>query len=189
MCSVPPSGNGPSTMRVIRRSLKDALIITVGFVFKKVVTNEAICRQCFFGGNDNNDLEEDQENYQNGISDADLKRYQHYFAQDSKVTLDITDLSNVLPSKHVVVVDVDDTSDTSNDTRKAGQAPFAADLPPCFVMGATDDFIVDTVSNMETARYYGVDHPIYIDSYHDVMLGSKWKKGAHILHEWLEETF
>jgi len=66
------------------------------------------------------------------------------------------------------------------------------------VIGATDDFIVDEISNMETAMYYAVDNnndknkgqgqPVYIDSYHDVMLGSKWKNGASTLKEWIEDT-
>lgn len=159
MCSVPPSGNGKSTMRVIRRSLIDAYKITVGFVLKKVVTDESICRQCFFGDD---------------VTDSDIKRYQRYFGRDSKVVLDVRDLSKVLPSKSV-------------NAAREGRAPFASDLPQCLVVGATDDFIVDEVSTMETAAYYAVN-PVYIDSSHDVMLGSKWENGAKALKNWIENT-
>jgi hypothetical protein len=170
MCSVPPSGNGKSTIRVIRRSFIDAYRITIGFVFKKVITDESICRQCFFGGSggdDNIDIEDN-------ISDEDIKRYQSYFERDSKATLDVTDLSKVLPSKNV---------DTNT-----GRASFVSNLPPCLVIGATDDFIVDEISNMETANYYGIDEPVYIDSPHDVMLGPKWINGASTLKDWIENT-
>jgi hypothetical protein len=172
MCSVPPSGNGKSTIRVIRRSFTDAYRITIGFVLKKVITDESICRQCFFGGDggdgdDNIDIEDN-------ISGNDIKRYQSYFERDSKATLDVTDLSKVLPSKNV-------------DTH-TGRASFVSKLPPCLVIGATDDFIVDEISNMETANYYGIDEPVYIDSPHDVMLGPKWRNGANTLKDWIENT-
>jgi hypothetical protein len=174
MCSVPPSGNGKSTMRVVRRSLKDAYRITVGFVLKKVNTDASICRQCFFGGepkhlDDNNPTTVDDL----GVSDDDLARYQSYFARDSKATLDVSDLSRRLPSKH---------------TDKDGRAPFVNDLPPCLVVGATDDFIVDQVANEETAKYYGLEKPIYVDSPHDVMLTRKWENGAKVLKTWIEEN-
>ena len=170
MCSVPPSGNGKSTIRVIRRSLIDAYRITVGFVLKKVITDESICRQCFFGGSGGDDSIDMEDN----ISEEDIKRYQSYFERDSKATLDVTDLSKVLPSKNV---------DTNT-----GRASFVSNLPPCLVIGATDDFIVDEISNMETANYYGIDEPVYIDSPHDVMLGPKWINGANTLKDWIENT-
>lgn len=162
LCSVPPSGNGKSTIRVIRRLLVDAYRITVGFVFKRVTTDALICRQCLllWWGTE-------------GI-DADLARYQGYFDRDSKVTLDVTDLSKKLPSRNL-------------DDR--GRAPFVNDLPPCLVVGATDDFIVDRVANAETAAYYGLDDDgtVYVDSPHDVMLGRNWRNGADVLKKWIEE--
>ncbi len=171
MCSVPPSGNSKTTMRYLRRSLLDTYKITVGFVLKKVITDDAICRDCFFGGEKK--IREDATVDDLGVSDEDLTRYQGYFERDSKATLDVTDLAKNAPSK---------------TTDEKGRAPFLADLPPCLVIGATDDFIVDEVANDETATYYGVDNPVYVDSPHDIMVGRKWKNGANALHEWIEET-
>ena len=171
MCSVPPSGNGKSTVRVLRRSLKDAYRITVGFVLKKVNTDPSICRQCFFGGEPKQIDDSTVDDL--GVSDEDLARYQSYFARDSVATLDVSDLSRRLPSKHV---------------DKDGRAPFVNDLPPCLVVGATDDFIVDQVANEETAKYYGLQQPVYVDSPHDVMLTRKWENGAKVLKAWIEEN-
>jgi pimeloyl-ACP methyl ester carboxylesterase len=171
MCSVPPSGNSKTTMRYMRRSLIDTYKITVGFVFKKVITDDAICRDCFFGGEKK--ILEDSTIDDLGVSDEDLARYQGYFERDSKATLDVTDLAKNAPSK---------------TTDEEGRAPFLADLPPCLVIGATDDFIVDEVANVETATYYGVEKPVYVDSPHDIMVGRKWENGASTLHEWIEET-
>jgi len=173
MCSVPPSGNSKTTMRYLRRSLVDTYKITVGFVLRKVITNDAICRDCFFGGakqvSEENSTIDDF-----GVSDEDLKRYQGYFERDSRAILDVSDLAKRAPSK---------TADED------GRAPFLADLPPCLVIGATDDFIVDEVANAETAVYYGVDQPVYVKSPHDIMVGRNWRNGADTLNAWIEETF
>ena len=170
MCSVAPSGNGKSTMRVMWRSLKDAYRITVGFVAKRVNTDASICRQCFFGGEPK--LLEDGTLDDMGVSDEELARYQSYFERDSKAVLDVMDLSKVLPSKEV---------------DKEGRAPFAQELPPCLVVGASDDFIVDNVAVMETTKYYGLDEPVYVDSPHDVMMTRKWRNGADALKAWIEQ--
>jgi pimeloyl-ACP methyl ester carboxylesterase len=171
VCSVAPSGNGKSTMRVMWRSFKDAYRITVGFVLKRVNTDASICRQCFFGGEPK--VSEDGSVDNLGISDEDIARYQRYFERDSQAVLDVMDLSKQLPSKQV---------------DKQGRAPFVHGLPPCLVVGAKDDFIVDDVAVMETAKYYGVDNPVYIDSPHDVMLTNKWKNGAEALCSWIEDN-
>ena len=171
MCSVPPSGNSKTTMRYLRRSPLDAYKITVGFVFKKVITDDTICRDCFFGGDKKFAGDATIEDF--GISDQDLARYQRYFERDSRSTLDVMDLAKRAPSK---------TADED------GRAPFLVDLPPSLVIGATDDFIVDKVANAETANYYGVDEPVYVDSPHDVMLGRNWENGARALNNWIEET-
>ena len=166
MCSVPPSGNSKTTMRYLRRSLVDTYKITVGFVLKKVITDDVICRECFFGGTGKGP--------ESGVSDEDLARYQDYFERDTRAILDVTDLNQIVPSR-------------SADS--GGRAPFVADLPPCLVVGARDDFIVDAVANAETATYYGTSAPVYVDSPHDVMLGGQWRNGADALHDWIQETF
>eukprot|EP00536_Pseudo-nitzschia_multiseries_P018145 jgi/Psemu1/227929/e_gw1.2197.15.1 len=172
MCSVPPSGNSKTTMRYLRRSLLDTYKITVGFVLKKVLTDDTICRDCFFGGPKR--VREDGTTDDWGVSDDDLARYQGYFERDTGAILDVSDLNRRVPSK---------TADPE------GRAPFLDDLPPCLVVGAEDDFIVDDVANRETATYYGVDSPVYVDSPHDIMLGRNWKNGADVLNNWIQETF
>mmetsp|Transcript_29712 Transcript_29712/g.45963 ORF Transcript_29712/g.45963 Transcript_29712/m.45963 type:complete len:408 (-) Transcript_29712:103-1326(-) len=161
MCSVPPSGNGAMTMRFIRRSLVDAWKITAGFVMKKAITDKAICRDLFFGGTEDD----------NGISDEDVERYQSYFQRDTVATIDLGDLAKKLPS---ALADVE-----------TGRAPFVDRLPPVFVVGATEDFIVDREGVDETARYMGLEEPLIVDSPHDVMLGRRWNNGADAILEFI----
>eukprot|EP00984_Skeletonema_dohrnii_P025673 scaffold14845_cov115-Skeletonema_dohrnii-CCMP3373.AAC.5 len=161
MCSVPPSGNGAMTMRFIRRSLVDAWKITAGFVMKKAITDKAICRDLFFGGTEDD----------NGISDEDVERYQSYFQRDTVATIDLGDLAKKLPS---ALADVE-----------TGRAPFVDRLPPVFVVGATEDFIVDREGVDETARYMGLAEPMIVDSPHDVMLGRRWNNGADAILEFI----
>jgi pimeloyl-ACP methyl ester carboxylesterase len=169
MCSVPPSGNGKLTMRYLQRSLVDSYRITVGFAMKKCLTNEDLCRQLFFGGPKTTLPDGSIQDY--GISDADVKRYQLYFARDSKATIDLLDLAKKLPSAKSI---------------EDGLAPFCDSLPQCLVMGAKDDFIVDRLGVEETARYFSATTAIFVDSPHDVMLGAKWENAALTLANWLE---
>ena len=162
LCSVPPSGNGNMTLRFLRRSLKQSWQITAGFVLKRAITNEANCRALFFGGDADD----------NGVTAEDVARFQSYFARDSAATIDLADLTKHLPSNKV-----DD----------AGRAPFADALPPSLVVAAADDFIVDGEGSEETARYFGLDSPVVVDSPHDVMLGDRWKNGANAILEWLKK--
>jgi len=147
MCSVPPSGNGKMTMRFLRRSLADSWTITRGLAMKKCITNPELCRELFFGGKD------DEGGGSGGVSDDDIARYQRYFARDTEATIDLFDLAKALPSMRA-----DD----------GGRAPFVNDdsFPPALVIGATDDFIVDKEGVEETARYFGLDEPVYVDSPH-----------------------
>ena len=163
LCSVPPSGNGPMTMRFLKRSLKDSWTITAGFVLKKAISDKAICRDLFFGGTEDD----------NGISDADIQRYQSYFERDTVATIDLADLSNKLPSTKI--------------NKETGNAPFVDQLPPSFVIAASDDFVVDKEGSRETARYLGIDlGPVIIDSPHDIMLGDKWRNGADAILAYLQ---
>ncbi|KAL7455302.1 hypothetical protein ACHAWC_006846 [Mediolabrus comicus] len=165
MCSVPPSGNGKMTMRFIRRSLKDAWKITVGFVLKKAITDKTICRDLFFGGGT-----EDT----NGITDEDIARYQSYFERDTVATIDLSDLAKKLPS---ALADKD-----------TGRAPFVDQLPPVFVIGASEDFIVDKEGVEETARYMGLEEPLIVDSPHDIMLGRRWNNGAEAILDFVQKV-
>lgn len=106
-----------------------------------------------------------------GVSDQDIERYQKYFKRDTEATIDISDLLKHLPSAAAV----------------DGRAPFVSMLPPCLVVGANRDFIVDKEGVEETAYYYGLDAPLIIDSPHDVMLGRNWQNGADAIHNWIQE--
>lgn len=48
LCSVPPSGNGPMTLRFLRSRPCAALKIVYGFVLKIATTNVNTCRELFF---------------------------------------------------------------------------------------------------------------------------------------------
>ena len=175
LCSVPPSGNGPMTMRFLRRSLIQSWKITSGFALKKCIQNADLCRDLFFGGpkietviqKEDGSVETTVHDY--GVSDDDIKRYQSYFERDTAATIDVSDFVKQLPSKKW----------------NNGKAPFISDLPPCLVCGATRDFLVDQEGVDETAKYFGVES-VFIDSPHDVMLGEKWQEGADVIFEWLE---
>lgn len=165
MCSVPPSGNSPMTMRFLMRSLSDSWKITAGLAMKKVITDKALCRELFFGDPEATAQEGD-------VSDEELARYMGCFARDTVATIDLADLATKLPSKTV---------------DEEGSAPYLKILPPALVIGAADDFIVDREGVEETARYFGLKEPTMVDSPHDVMLGGRWKNGAEALESWLEQ--
>jgi pimeloyl-ACP methyl ester carboxylesterase len=178
MCSVPPSGNGRMTRRFLQTSLRNSWKITRGLALKHCCTGVALCRQLFFQCSDD-DADQEQ------LSDAEIERYQGYFARDSVATIDLMELARKLPS-----------AQTQPDT---GQALFLvaqgqATKLPCLVLGARHDFIVDRQGLEETARYYfgttQLDHEplVVVDSPHDVMLGPKWKNAAHALDDWLQRN-
>lgn len=196
MCSVPPSGNGRMTMRYLRRSLRDSWKITRGFAMKKCCTDAPLCRELFFTMPTNNN---ETSTSLNGISDEELKRYQSNFFRDSRVVIDLFDLAKKLPSQQ---------------TTPQGEALFVAHqpstFPPCLVVGAKHDFLVDIEGLYETARYFGcyddgdnrgrlfhdrtirnddrAPKVLLVDSPHDVMLGATWINGAELLLQWLQEN-
>jgi pimeloyl-ACP methyl ester carboxylesterase len=166
MCSVPPSGNGKLTLRYLQRSLKDSWKITAGFAMKRCLTDANLCRDLFFGGRSPSSSSSSGEE---SITEADLLRYQGNFARDSFATIDLFHLAKCLPSYQAV----------------EGRAPFINVLPPCLVVGATHDFIVDREGVEETAVYFGTEPPIFVDSPHDIMLGSQWRNTADAIAQWL----
>lgn len=159
-CSVPPSGMSPMTLRYLRRNLIASYKLTVGFALKKVLTNKLLCRELFFGDDDS-------------ISEEELEEIQGRFAQDSTAMIDLMDMNKALPSKMVL----------SND---GGKVSFARQLPPSLVIGASDDYVVDRQGVVETAQYFGVE-PTWVDSPHDIMLGTKWINGANAIWKWLND--
>ena len=164
LCSVPPSGNGPMTLRYLFRSFSDSWKITAGFAMKKAINDKDLCRTLFFGG-----IEDD-----NGIADEDVERYQSYFARDTVATIDLADLASKLPS---LMAD-----------KQSGKAPFVEMLQSkSLVMGASDDFIVDREGLEETAKYMGLESPVIVESPHDIMIGKKWKNGADAIFDWVQK--
>ena len=168
LCSVPPSGNGPMTLRYLLRSFRESWKITVGFAMKKAIVDKVLCRELFFGGDE----------VASGISDEKLERYQSYFERDTVATIDLKDLAGKLPS---LMVD-----------KESGNAVFANALNGLalkpFVMGASDDFIVDKEGVIETAKYVGLnaDEVNFVESPHDIMLGKKWQNGASAILGWIQ---
>ncbi|KAL7540822.1 hypothetical protein ACHAXR_013033 [Thalassiosira sp. AJA248-18] len=163
LCSVPPSGNGPMTLRFLLRSIRDSWAITAGFVLKKAITDVENCRKLFFGGAE----------YDNGITEEDIERYQGYFDRDTVATIDLSDLAKKLPS--------------AKADKESGRAPFVDKLPSkSLVIAAGGDFIVDEEGSRETAKYLGLESPVIVDSPHDVMLGTNWKNGADAILEWVQ---
>ena len=160
LCSVPPSGNGKMTLRFLKRSLVDSWKITIGLAAKKCITDEKLCRELFFGDD-------------KSLSNEDIHRIQGYFNRDTVSIIDLADLAKQLPIDNV---------------DEGGKAVFLPDQLPSLVIGAKDDFIVDDIGVQETAKYYGVD-AVFVDSPHDVMLGSKWFNSANVLEQWLENSF
>jgi pimeloyl-ACP methyl ester carboxylesterase len=171
MCSVPPSGNGKMTMRFIKRSLVDSWKITTGFAMKRCIQNDLLCRELFFGGSKKTSEDGTVEDY--GVSDEDIQRYQGYFKRDTEAVIDIRDLLNNLPSANAV----------------DGKAPNLESFPRCLVVGAKRDFIVDHEGVEETARYFGVSEPTFVESPHDVMLGRDWKNAASVIHSWAQSNY
>mmetsp|Transcript_5097 Transcript_5097/g.6710 ORF Transcript_5097/g.6710 Transcript_5097/m.6710 type:complete len:164 (-) Transcript_5097:96-587(-) len=156
------------TIRFLRRSLVSSWKIIAGFALKKAITHPALCRELFFGGDKQVLKDGNVEDY--GITDEDIARYQGYFLRDTDAIIDVSDFVKNLPSDKAV----------------EGRAPFLTQLPPCLVVGAERDNIVDQEGVDETAFYLGLDEAVMIDSPHDVMLGRNWQKGADAIHEWLE---
>lgn len=184
MCSIPPSGNGKMTLRFLRRSIRQSYQITMGFAMKQCCTNINLCRTLFFD---------------DAVEDATIQRYQSYFQLDSKITIDLIDLSKQLPSKLVHAANgtasfIHRHNANDSDHHQHSNDPF----PPCCVMGAQHDYIVDAEAVLETARYFHCFHNendtatltpqvTWIDSTHDVMLGPKWKNGATAIVQWIQQ--
>ncbi len=182
LCSVAPSGNGPMTKRFLKSRFLDSLKIVYGFVFKAVTQNIRICRDLFFDESVTDHDIERSFNYtcfeQNTLLDSVKHRYMECFKADSEIGLDLKSLSMLLPSV--------------TSMNKDGQASWISsnekDMIPILVIGAENDFIVDSFGVQETAKYLGVEAVTVRNLYHDVMLGPKWKETADILFNWLQSN-
>lgn len=71
------------------------------------------------------------------------------------------------------------------DLRKLNSSLPVSSIPKnsmeLFVIGASDDFIVDAAGLRETAEFFSVE-PVFVEGVgHDMMLDYSWKKGAEII--------
>ena len=127
LCSVPPSGNGPMTLRFLGRSLRDAFLITKGFAMKTAAKNVDDCRALFF-----DDL----------TTDAEIEGLLPMLQADAKVGLDLAYFNRNLPARAA---------------GENGRATWLGSAPPAVVIGATRDAVVDEEGVRETARFLGTD--------------------------------
>ena len=115
ICGMPPSGNGPMTIRFVRRDLSQAWSILRGFAFKTATREPDVARRLFF----------DEDTPASTIGPL-LPR----LAADSKVGIYLQHFDSNLPSKA-----------TGQDGRASWLA--GAALAPSLVLGATRDYVVD----------------------------------------------
>ena len=156
LCSVPPSGNGPMTARFLRRSLRQAFLITRGFAMKTAARSADDARALFFDER---------------TPDDEIATYLPRLEADSRVGLDLGDFARNLPSKNIAA---------------DGRAAWLADYAPRarLVVGCERDAVVDAEGVEETARFMGVDAEIFSGMPHDLMLCEGWEAPADRLIEW-----
>lgn len=181
LCSVPPSGNGPMTQRFIKNRPWAAFNIVRGFVLKEATTNTKICRELFFD---------------DSVDASSIKKYMRRFQADSRIGLDLSDVSVNLPMKDAVEGQApwlmsrslgsgsDGGNSVGPDVNPTGALLKEQEQLPVLVVGAEKDFIVDLEGVAETARYFDVEPVIIPDMYHDVMLGPKFERAAAIIRDW-----
>ena len=128
LCSVPPSGNGPMVGRFLRRSLRQAWLITKGFAMKSAATDATVCRDLFFD---------------EGTSLAEVERYLPLLEADAQVGLDVGHFTRNLPSKEA------DFDGVAFWVEGSGV--------PSLVLGALRDGVVDQEGVEETAKFLQAD--------------------------------
>ena len=156
LCGVPPSGNGPMTMRFVRRDLGQAWSILRGFAFKTATREPDVVKRLFF-----------DEDTPAGTIDPLLPR----LAADSKVGINLQHFNSNLPSKA-----------TGPDGRASWLA--GAALAPSLVLGATRDYVVDREGVEESAAFLSVEAQ-YCDLPHDVMMCEGWLEPAERVITWV----
>ncbi|CAJ1950818.1 unnamed protein product [Cylindrotheca closterium] len=128
------------------------------------------------------------------LSDSDIQKYQEFFARDTKVSTDTKNLP--WPSMKM---------------DRLGRASYVNELPPCLVVGGTQDFMVDEKGCIETANYFGLMQEngeeatreitieekrqqtkrmglLMVDAPHDLMLVPQWKDIADELQAWIQSV-
>lgn len=157
LCIVPPSGNGPMVGRFLRRSLKQAWLITRGFAMKTAATDAQTCRDLFF--DEATPLEE-------------VTSYLPLLEADAQVGLDVGHFARNLPSKEA---DYDGVAFWVEYPKV-----------PTLVLGAERDGVVDREGVEETARFLQTEAELF-DLPHDVMLCRGWEAPADRIIEWIKQ--
>ena len=157
LCSVPPSGNGPMVGRFLRRSLRQAWLITIGFAMKRAATDAQVCRDLFF--DDGTPLDE-------------IATYLPRLEADAQIGLDVSHFLTELPSKNAG----DDGLATWLGTPSR---------VPTLVLGAERDGVVDREAVEETAAFLGTEAEFY-DLPHDVMLCRGREAPAERIIAWVK---
>ena len=67
----------------------------------------------------------------------------------------------------------------------AGRARWLADGPAALVVGAENDFIVDSEGVEETAAFLGTTPLVLPGLPHDIMLDTRWEAAAECVVEWI----
>jgi len=156
LCAVPPSGNGPMVGRFLRRSLKQAWLITKGFAMKSAATDAQVCRDLFFD---------------EGTTLDEVAAYLPKLEADAQVGLDVGHFTRNLPSKEA---DWDGVAFWVESPRV-----------PALVLGAERDGVVDREGVEETARFLGLQGEAeFFDLPHDVMLCKGWEAPCDRIIEW-----
>jgi len=156
LCAVPPSGNGPMTMRFLRRSWRQALLITRGFALKSATRSADDARGLFLDPS---------------FPAEELESLLPRFQADSRVGLDLTDFNRNLPSM------------SANGQGRARW--LTADALPTLVLGAERDFVVDREGVVETAAFLGTAPVVLSGLPHDVMLCGEWRVAADEVLAWI----
>ena len=155
VCAVPPSGNGPMTLRFVQRDFWQAWAILRGFAFKTATRSVAEARALFFD---------------ESSSEADVARYMPRLKADSKVGLNLADFSRNLP-----------IGAAGTDGHAAWHD---ASSVPTLVLGAARDYVVDREGVLEMATFLDCEAE-FVDLPHDVMLCKGWQIAADRIIDWV----
>lgn len=156
LCSVPPSGNAAMVGRFLRRSLRQAWLITKGFAMKAAATDAVVCRDLFFDS---------------ATPTEEVARFLPKLEADAQVGLDVGHFTRNLPSKEA---DYDGVAFWVESPRV-----------PALVLGALRDGVVDREGVEETARFLQAEPAEYFDLPHDVMLCNGHEQPADRIIEWV----
>mmetsp|Transcript_28089 Transcript_28089/g.90556 ORF Transcript_28089/g.90556 Transcript_28089/m.90556 type:complete len:310 (-) Transcript_28089:564-1493(-) len=156
LCSVPPTGNVAMTWRTVRRSLREAWLITRGFALKTAATNVADARALFF--------------HKSQVTDANLSKFVSWFAENSKSSLDLRDFQKNLPAL----------------TWQNQDRAFLASKKRLVVGAANDLIVDDVAVKETAAFLEAEDAVVLPDAPHDLMLDpDAWRPALDVITTWI----